>query len=153
LIAASLAVLIAGISLALTLQLVHQPYTWTPYSQTALTQARDDNRVVVVEFTAAWCVNCQYVETHTLHDSQIVQTVKRNNVEMIKADLTSETAPGWELLREINAVAAIPFTAVYGPKSSEPIKLNGIYSAEELRGAIDRAARSASGTSTASVVF
>ncbi|HEX4794455.1 MAG TPA: cytochrome c biogenesis protein CcdA [Humisphaera sp.] len=141
LIAASLAALIVGTSFELTLKLVHQPYTWTPYSQTALTQARGDNRVVVVEFTATWCTNCQYVETHTLHDSQIVKTVKQNNVEMIKADLTSEAAPGWELLRQINAVAAIPFTAVYGPKSSEPIKLEGIYSADELRSAIDRAAK------------
>ena len=152
--AALFAFVIVSISLSLTLRLIHQPYTWTPYSQTALTQARGDNRVVVVEFTAAWCTNCQYVETHTLHDPQIVQTVKRNNVEMIKADLTSETAPGWELLRQINAVAAIPFTAVYGPQSTEPIKLEGIYSAEELRRAIDRAAQTrASGTSTASMAF
>ena len=139
-IAGAICVLIITGALALTLKLVNQPYTWTPFSQTALDDARQSNRIVVVEFTATWCTNCQYVETHTLHDPAVVRTVKQKNVQMIKADLTSETAPGWERLKQINAVAAIPFTAVYGPGSSDPIKLEGIYSAADLQSAIDRAA-------------
>ena len=151
----SFAALIVVASLALTLKAVHQPYTWTPYSQTALAQARGDNRVVVVEFTADWCANCKVVESHTLHDSRIVQVVKRNNIEMIKADLTSESAPGWKLLSDINpnSVIGIPFTAVYGPQSAEPIKLDGIYSPDAFRSAIDRATNPASKTSTASMAF
>ena len=139
-IAGIICLLLIASSLALTLKLVNQPYTWATFSQTALSEARQSNRLVVVEFTAAWCTNCQYVETHTLHDPAVVRTVKQKNVQMLKADLTSETAPGWEKLKEINAVAAIPFTAVYGPGASEPIKLEGIYSAADLQAAIDRAA-------------
>ncbi|MDB5358455.1 MAG: hypothetical protein JWN24_4908 [Phycisphaerales bacterium] len=133
-------VFIAGVFAAVW-KIVSQPYAWTPYTQEALQAAQKNNRVVVVEFTAAWCSTCQYLEVHTLHAKPVVDSVKQHNVQMLKADLTSETAGGWPLLKEVNPVPAIPFTVVYGPGSSEPQKLAGIYSAEDLTSAIERAGR------------
>jgi thiol:disulfide interchange protein DsbD len=142
-VAALLAFAVVLCALAVALRIVNQPYAWTPFSPKLLADARDQHRVVVVEFTATWCTNCQYVETHTLHSPPIVQAVKRHDVQMLKADVTAEDAAGWTLLKAINPVAAIPFTAVYGPGTNEPIKLEGIYSADDLRAAIDRAANAA----------
>ena len=119
---------------------VNQPYDWKPYSETALADARQAHRVALVEFTAKWCGNCQYLETFVLHDPSIVAAVKRHDVEMLKADLTADDAPGWVLLKQLNPVAAIPFTAVYRPGQSEPVHLSGIYSTSDLREALDHAA-------------
>ena len=69
--------------------LADQPYVWKPYSPQVLLEARRSNKVVVVEFTAAWCTNCQWLEKFVLDEKSIVAEVKRNNVEMIRADLTS----------------------------------------------------------------
>ncbi len=119
---------------------VSQPYVWKPYSATALIDSRAAHRVALVEFTAKWCGNCQYLETFVLHDKTIVSAVKAHDVEMLKADLTADDAPGWALLKELNPVAAIPFTAVYPPGTEEPVHLSGIYSTNDLRNAIDQAA-------------
>ena len=71
---------------------VNQPYDWKPYSATALADARSAHRVALVEFTAKWCGNCQYLETFVLHDKSIVSAVKSHDVEMFKADLTADDA-------------------------------------------------------------
>jgi len=142
-ISGAIALAVIVVALLLTLKLVNQPYAWTPYTPEALKTARSDRQVTVVEFTATWCTNCQYVETHTLHSKDIVQAVKQYDVKMLKADVTADDAPGWTLLKQINPVAAIPFTAVYPPGSTTPIKLEGIYSADDLKSVIERAARPA----------
>jgi thiol:disulfide interchange protein len=121
-------------------QAVDQPYDWKPYTAAALTEAQSAHRVVLVEFTAKWCGNCQYLEAFVLHDKAIVSAVKNHDVEMLKADLTADDAPGWALLKDLNPVGAIPFTAVYPPGRDDPVHLSGIYSTNDLRSAIDRAA-------------
>jgi thiol:disulfide interchange protein len=127
-------------SFLFVLRTVNQPYDWKPYSESALADAHQAHRIALVEFTAKWCGNCQYLETFVLHDPSIVSAVKRHDVEMLKADLTADDAPGWALLKQLNPVAAIPFTAVYRPGQNEPVHLSGIYSTSDLRDALDHAA-------------
>lgn len=134
-----LAIALIGGTFAAVWTIVQQPYSWTPYSPATLASAQKANRVAVVEFTAAWCSTCQYLEVHTLHSSTVVAAVKKRDVDMLKADLTSSSAVGWTLLGQKADFPAIPFTLVYGPGAAEPIKLNGIYSPEQLIGAIDTA--------------
>lgn len=136
-----IAALIVGGMLIVVLHIVRQPYAWAPYSAKALDDARKGDRVVAVEFTAAWCSTCQYLDATTLHDAAVVATVKSANVEMLKADLTSSRADGWPLLKRISdeGVAAIPFTAVYGPGVNKPLQLRGIYSVTEFQAAIGKA--------------
>ncbi len=138
-----IAVLIAVPAFFAARSLADQPYEWKPYSQQALAEARAGKRVVVVEFTAAWCTNCQYLEKFVLDQKSVVAEVKRNDVEMIRADLTAADAPGWELLKRLNPVASVPFTAVYQPNHDAPEGLSGIYSIDEFRRAISRPASTA----------
>jgi thiol:disulfide interchange protein DsbD len=139
LVGVGIAVAIVLPSFFFVLRTVNPPYDWKPYSEQALMEARQAHRVALVEFTAKWCGNCQYLETFVLHDKSIVSAVKRHDVEMLKADLTADDAPGWTLLKQLNPVAAIPFTAVYQPGQNEPVHLSGIYSTSDLRDAIDHA--------------
>jgi len=138
-----IAALLIGGTYIVVRQIVNQPYAWTPYSSQLLETAKKSKRVVVVEFTATWCSTCQYLEVHTLHSPEVVSAVKKNNVEMLKADITLANAVGWPLLKEVNPVPAIPFTVVYGPGSTDPQKLTGIYSPQDLTHAIENAAQTA----------
>lgn len=97
---------------------------------------RKTNRVVVVEFTATWCSNCQWLEKFVLEDKQVVQSVKSQDVQMLRADLTAEDAPGWALLKKLSPIAAVPFTAVYLPSHEEPVHLTGVYSTQVLESTI-----------------
>ena len=140
LVALAVAVLMVAGGLKAALQLTARPYVWQPYSDAAVEAARG-SRVVLVEFTADWCGNCQYVEAHVLHNSAIVDSVRRHDVLMLKADVTRDDAPARPLLEKLNPAGSIPLTVIYAPGEREPIELAGIYSKDDLQRAIDSAAR------------
>ncbi|HEY2589045.1 MAG TPA: thioredoxin family protein, partial [Tepidisphaeraceae bacterium] len=140
---------IVGVAIALLMvagayrvvaQLTAKPYEWQPYSDAALAQARASGKIALVEFTADWCGNCQYVEAHVLHSPAIVEAVRKHNVVMLKADVTRDDAPARPLLEQLNPAGSIPLTVIYSPKTEHPIALTGIYSKEDLQRAIDLAA-------------
>ncbi len=138
-IAVSIAVLIIAGSFVAVRSLTNRPYEWQPYTPQALADARAKGRPVLVEFTATWCFNCQYLESFVLHDKRVVEEVGRSRVLMLRADLTDEDAIGKPLLKTLNPAGGIPFTAVYSSESDEPIRLSGVYGTEDLRAAIQRA--------------
>lgn len=134
------ALLMVGGGLKAALQLTARPYVWQPYSAAAVEAARG-SRVVLVEFTADWCGNCQYVEAHVLHNQAIVDAVRKHDVLMLKADVTRDDAPARPLLEKLNPAGSIPLTVIYAPGERQPIELAGIYSKDDLQRAIDTAAR------------
>lgn len=139
-VASVIALLFVAPSLAVTLRLTNPPIDWKPYSAESLTAARQSGKPVMVEFTAAWCGNCVALETSVFHDERLVDAIKQLDVTPLRADLTKEDAPGWKLLGEISPVKAIPLTAVYGANANDPKKLSGIYSTDEIVGALKDAA-------------
>ena len=135
-VAAIIALLFVAPSFAFAWRITHPPIDWRPYSQSALADARKTGRPVVVEFTADWCGNCVTVEATVFHDRATVSAFKEHRVIALRADLSRKDAPGWELLRKISPVGAIPLTAIYAPSADEPKQLSGIYSTTDLVGAI-----------------
>lgn len=139
----AIALLMVGGAYRVVAQLTARPYQWQPYSDAALAQARTSGKITLIEFTADWCGNCQYVEGHVLHSPAVVNAVRKHDVVMLKADVTRDDAPARPLLEKLNPAGSIPLTVIYSPKAPQPIELTGIYSKEDLQGAIDRAASGA----------
>jgi thiol:disulfide interchange protein len=119
---------------------------WIPYSDDALAAARKADKVVLVKFTADWCLNCQYVEGTVFHDATAIAALRKHDVVTLKADLTDEDAAGWPLLRKLTATGGIPLTAIYAPGYAEPVKIDSVYTTGTLVSTLDRldAARTAS---------
>ena len=126
---------------AFAYRITNPPIAWKPYSAEAVAEAKAKKRVVMLEFTAAWCGNCLALESTVFHDERSVKAIKDADAVAFRVDLTKKDAPGWKLLKELSPVAAIPFTAVFPANGGEPIKLTGVYSADDLANAL----RSASG--------
>jgi thiol:disulfide interchange protein len=120
-------------------RVTNPPIDWVAYEPEKLKAYRDENRIVLVEFTADWCGNCLALETTVFHDEKTVQAIRSGQVVPVRVDLTKKEAPGWTLLREISDVAAIPLTAIYSPNLPQPIKLAGVYGTDDLVGALEKA--------------
>ncbi len=105
---------------------------WKPYSDDAFNEARRGNEIVLIKFTASWCLNCQFVEASVFHNASVAQLLKEKKVVALKADLTAKDAAGWPHLRKLNPTGGIPLTAVYAPDREEPVQLAGVYRTEDL---------------------
>ena len=64
--------------------------TWTPYSEPALAAARAQGHPVFIDFTAAWCISCQYNEKAVLKSSDVESALRTGNVVTMKADWTND---------------------------------------------------------------
>lgn len=104
---------------------------WTDYSREALDAALAGGRIVLVKFTADWCLNCQYIEQTVFRDARALQALRDANVVLLKADLTRQDAPGWPLLDELGA-RGIPYTAIYAPGRQAPVRLASMYTTDGL---------------------
>ena len=105
---------------------------WVKYSDAALAEARATGKPVIIDFTAAWCVNCHVVERRVYGDADTLAKLHERGATLLKADLTADGAPGSALLAKLNPARSIPFTAVYFPGKETPAGLTGIYSSSDL---------------------
>lgn len=95
--------------------------TWEPFSPSLVEQRRKENRLVFVDFTAAWCLTCQVNERIVFSDKAVLERVKKWNVALVRGDWTNGndliTA---ELSRHQRS--GVPFYLLY-PGESDPILL------------------------------
>jgi thiol:disulfide interchange protein DsbD len=116
---------------------------WQPYTEAAFAKARASGNVVMVEFTAFWCGNCQALEATVFHDSRVREAIARAGVVTLRADMTSENPEAKKLLLQLSSAGGIPLTAIYGPRQNRPIQLSSVYASENLVQAIGRASPAA----------
>lgn len=105
---------------------------WQPYDASVIAAAQTRGQPVLLKFTADWCTNCKVVEKRVFHDDEIVELMEAKNVLAIKADTTTHDLPATAALKETYGEAGnVPVTILLMP-GKEPIKLRGIYRANEL---------------------
>ncbi|SFD82301.1 thiol:disulfide interchange protein DsbD [Thiohalospira halophila DSM 15071] len=70
----------------------------------AVEQAAANDRPVMFDFYADWCVSCKEFEKYTFSDSEVQSTLAENNVLLLQADVTDNTAEDKALLREFDLI-------------------------------------------------
>jgi thiol:disulfide interchange protein DsbD len=111
--------------------------TWIDYTPALFDEARRRGYVVVVDFTADWCINCKVLKATVLSREPVKGELSRSDVAAFTADLTSGNAPGWEKLRSLGQTG-IPLLAIFTPGSEEPW-LSNAYTPQQVVEALSRA--------------
>lgn len=113
------------------------PIDWIAYTPDRFEKYRSEGNVVVVDFTAEWCLNCKALEAGVLHRPEVAGLLQSEGVVAMKVDLTGNNGPGQAKLKSLNWVG-IPLLAVYGPGLDEPLKYD-TYTAEVVKSAVEKA--------------
>ena len=96
---------------------------WRPYSAASLEALRDSGRVVLVDFTADWCLTCKVNERVAFGSDQVRAALESGNVQLLRADWTSRSP---EITRLINGLgrSGVPVVVLYPPgERSEAVLL------------------------------
>ena len=114
------------------------PIDWVNYTPERLEKSLSEGKVVVLDFTAEWCLNCKTLENTVLSSEGVVRILEENDVVPMKVDLTSkENYAGWNKLSEVGR-ATIPLLIVYSPDGSEKLKSDW-YTADQVIEAVKSA--------------
>lgn len=113
---------IVGVSVFIAVRVTDKgPIDWTYYTVQRFADAKREGKVVVMEFTAEWCLNCKALEQSVLRDSRVVKLLGSDSVAAIKVDLTGNNTVGNAMLRDVDRLT-IPLLVVFSPDGREIFK-------------------------------
>ncbi len=133
----SVGLTIAVVSVGVTRALGMPSAGWTPYTAAALEQAKAARKVVVLDFTAEWCLNCKALESAVLHRPEVAAALAQPGVAAIKVDITSRQSDGWNLLHVYDRVS-IPLLVVQSADGAVTLKSDA-YTPEQVLTALEQA--------------
>ena len=113
------------------------PIDWVYYTPDRFQQALDEGNVIVLDFTAEWCLNCKTLEHTQLNQQQVVDLVSGPGVVPMKVDITGHNPEGRAKLEAAGRLT-IPLLVVYAPDGNEVFKSDA-YLAGNVVDAIDQA--------------
>lgn len=111
-----------------------QGVSWEPWSVARQDALLAEGRPVFIDFTAAWCVTCQYNKRTTLANEGLLAEMASKNIALLRADWTRRDPAVTAALARLGR-NGIPVYAIY--KNGQPTQvLSEVISVEEVRAAL-----------------
>ena len=109
--------------------------SWQAWSAERVAAATAAGRPVFVDFTAAWCVTCQFNKRTTLARDEVKADFAAHDVLLLRADWTRRDAAITAELARLGR-SGVPVYALYAPNASGPMLLSEILSVDEVHAAL-----------------
>jgi thiol:disulfide interchange protein DsbD len=96
-----------------------QGLEWHRFSPETVEKLRAEGRPVFVDFTAAWCITCQFNERAVFSSSDVRERIKERRIALVQGDwTTNDPVITSELAR--HGRSGVPLYLYYAPGSEQP---------------------------------
>ena len=135
---AGIGVMIMALSAWGAVQLTDQGQVdWVYYTPERFSKASSENKVIVMVFTAEWCLNCKVLEQGVFKDPKIVDLFTKDHIVTMKVDITGKNPVGKAKLKEVGTLT-IPLLVIFSPTGKQVFK-SDFYSADQVYEAVTQA--------------
>jgi thiol:disulfide interchange protein len=142
--------LMAGVSLNTSFGIVYPAFSesnasaieehdnvWKTFNADSLVAAHKQGRPAIVDFTANWCMNCQYNYITVLTRKDVTDLITQKNVLALKVDMTSPDPVQDSLLHSLGS-QSIPFLALFpGDRPYEPMVMRDVLTVGQVKKALE----------------
>ena len=104
---------------------------WQAWEPGRVDQLNAQGQSVFVDFTAAWCVTCQYNKKTTLSNAAVLADFETKKVALLRADWTRRDPAVTAALGQLGR-SGVPVYVIYKPGRA-PVVLSEILSVDDVR--------------------
>jgi len=105
---------------------------WQEYTPQKLLNAQAAGKHAIIDFTAKWCMNCQYNKMTVYLSKDMTDLIKENNILPLFADLTNKNEEAESLLKSLSG-RSIPFFAIFSADDPQrPIIMRDIVKKKDV---------------------
>jgi len=113
------------------------PVDWAYYTPDRFEAAIRQRKIIVMDFTAEWCLNCKLLEEGVLHDQRIINLLALENIVPMKVDITGNNPAGKAKLKAVGSLT-VPLLIVFSP-DGRPVFKSDFYTVDQILEAVERA--------------
>ena len=112
------------------------PIEWVYYTPERFQESINRKKIVVMDFTAEWCLNCKALEEGVLHDQRIINLLAQENIVPMKVDITGNNPAGKAKLKAVGSLT-VPLLVVFSPDGN-PVFKSDFYSVDQILDVVKR---------------
>ena len=126
-----IALVIAAIGAFALLSPPGETIEWQKYDAEKIAKALDEEKPVLIKFTADWCATCSVVDRLVYKKTDVIELIKQKGVVAFKGDTTSADMPATIDLANKYKEPGVPVSFIYSKDGSQH-RLAGLISKKDV---------------------